>query len=194
MNNHHDPRFNTDTLRTYQGYSLQVFASGRIKLSFHITHINRIEYYCDCPKRHREAYNRQKTRSAPILPKHFELTDRILKDAPYSLIFRVHLKADNNATADNAHIVIDTDACLCHVILEQLHHQWELPSRAVQNLLSRTGPRVGGASCFNEYMPSYDHDWDDTMFQLSDYTNGFRHPNHRLNTLDSSNDDPLYTF
>ena len=39
-----DNNFSSATLQTYQGYSLQVFASGRIKLSFHRSHNDRVEY------------------------------------------------------------------------------------------------------------------------------------------------------
>ena len=35
MTKYFDPHLSQETLETYQGYSLQVFASGRIKLSFH---------------------------------------------------------------------------------------------------------------------------------------------------------------
>ena len=34
MNKYYDPNLSQETLETYQGYSLQVFTSGRIKLSF----------------------------------------------------------------------------------------------------------------------------------------------------------------
>jgi len=37
MNKYDDPKLSLETLQTYQGYSLQVFTSGRIKLSFHIS-------------------------------------------------------------------------------------------------------------------------------------------------------------
>jgi hypothetical protein len=56
MNKYYDPNLSQETLETYQGYSLQVFTSGRIKLSFHITHRHRNEYYAVRPNRFREAY------------------------------------------------------------------------------------------------------------------------------------------
>ena len=37
MNNYTDPNFTPEALESFQGYSLQAFASGRIKLSFHRT-------------------------------------------------------------------------------------------------------------------------------------------------------------
>ena len=58
-----DNNFSSATLQTYQGYSLQVFASGRIKLSFHRSHTDRVEYYGVKAKRFKEAYKRQHTRS-----------------------------------------------------------------------------------------------------------------------------------
>jgi len=107
MNTYDDQNLSPQTLQTYQGYSLQVFASGRIKLSFHISHTYRVEYYGECPKRFREAYARQSQRSHHVMPAHFACVDAILEGAPASLIHRVHLKADNNATADNAHIITE---------------------------------------------------------------------------------------
>ena len=62
-----DQNLTQETLETYQGYSLQVFTSGRIKLSFHRSHKDRVEYYADCPKRGREAYARQVNRSATVM-------------------------------------------------------------------------------------------------------------------------------
>ena len=67
MNNYTDPNFTPEALESFQGYSLQAFASGRIKLSFHRTHTQRNEYYADRPKRDAEAYHRQRRRSAEAL-------------------------------------------------------------------------------------------------------------------------------
>ena len=192
MNKYYDPKLSPETLQTYQGYSLQVFTSGRIKLSFHINHTHRVEYYGECPKRFREAYARQSQRSRQVMPEHFACVDAILEGSPVSLIHRVHLKADNNATADNAHIVTDIDQEVCHVVLGPLHHQWELPTAVIQALLSRSGPRRGSPSCFNEYMPSYDHDWEEATFTLQHYQAGYRDPRKaRANTPLSQDDDDL---
>ena len=65
MTKYFDPDLSEEILETYQGYSLQVFASGRSKLSFHRSHKDRAEYYAVKPKRFREAYRRQYDRSAP---------------------------------------------------------------------------------------------------------------------------------
>jgi hypothetical protein len=77
-----DDNLSPQTLVTYQGYSLQVFSSGRIKLSFHRSHNDRVEYYCVRAKRFREAYSRQHTRSYGVLEDHFELVDELLRDRP----------------------------------------------------------------------------------------------------------------
>ena len=174
MNKHIDPNLSPETLQTYQGYSLQVFSSGRIKLSFHRSHKDRVEYYGECPKRHRDAYTNQHNRSVLALPQHFALVDDLLLRCPHSLIHRLHLKGDNNATADNAHVITDTDDKTCHVVLNTVHHQWALPAAVVNEMLSRSGPKRGAASCFNEYVPSYDHDWMDVVFRLADYRSGHR--------------------
>ena len=55
MTKYFDPNLSLEILETYQGYSLQVFASGRTKLSFHKSHRDRHEYYAEKPKRFREA-------------------------------------------------------------------------------------------------------------------------------------------
>ena len=169
-----DQNLTQETLETYQGYSLQVFTSGRIKLSFHRSHKDRVEYYADCPKRGREAYARQVNRSAKVMPKHYAVTDGVLTEAPHSFTHRVHLKRDNNATADNAHVIIDTETDTCHVILNGLHHQWALPLAVSQAMRERSGPRKGAAACFNEYLQAYDHDWQDATFVIQDYQHGYR--------------------
>ena len=46
---------------------------------------------------------------------------------------------------------------------------WELPIEAVQAVHLRDGPRVGAANIFNQYMPSYEHDWMDAVFGSADY-------------------------
>jgi len=147
MTKYFDQKLSQDALETYQGYSLQVFTSGRFKLSFHITHAQRVEYYGECPKRYRTAYENQHSRSHQNMAEHFEIVADVLAASPHSLVHRVHLKGDNNATADNAHIVTDTDAS-----------------------------RKGAASCFNEYMPSYEHDWQDIEFEMTDWHKGYRSP------------------
>ena len=62
-------------------------------------------------------------------------------------------------------------SCSCHMVLNTLHHAWELPTEAVQAVHLRGGPKVGAASIFNEYMPSYEHDWMDAVFGAADYRN-----------------------
>ena len=55
MTKYFDPDLSPETLESYRGYSLQVFASGRIKLSFHRSHMDRLEYFAVKPKCSREA-------------------------------------------------------------------------------------------------------------------------------------------
>ena len=174
MTKYFDQKLSQDALETYQGYSLQVFTSGRFKLSFHITHAQRVEYYGECPKRYRTAYENQHSRSHKNMAEHFEIVADILAASPHSLVHRVHLKGDNNATADNAHVITDIEADTCHVLLGTLHHRWVLPPPVVQHLMSASGPRRSTAACFNEYMPSYEHDWMEAEFDLQDYQQGYR--------------------
>ena len=97
--------------------------SGRIKLSFHKSHKDRVEYYAVKPKRSREAYKRQYNRSALTKPEHYQLIEELLAEHPNSLIYRVHLKGDINATADNAHVFVLTEKKHLHVLLDTLTHR-----------------------------------------------------------------------
>ena len=193
---HFDRNLTQETLETYQGYSLQVFTSGRIKLSFHRSHKDRVEYYGECPKRFKEAYAKQSHRSRAYLPDHFNLVEPFLVNCPHSLIHRLHMRADNNATADNAHVITDIEADTCHVLLGTLHHRWVLPPPVVQHLMSASGPRRGTAACFNEYMPSYEHDWMEAEFELQDYQQGYRNnaskPVHRQPHANEDDNDPQF--
>ena len=169
LNKYYDPNLSQETLETYQGYSLQVFSSGRIKLSFHFTHGHRNEYYAVRPNRFREANVKQHQRSQLAYPEHFELVSDILATCPNTLIHRVHLKGDNNATVDHAHALTDISGKTYHVVLNTLHHASELPTEAVQAVHLRGGPKVGAASILNEYMPSYEHDLMGTVFCDADF-------------------------
>ena len=79
MTKYIDPKLSQEALETYQGYSLQVFTSGRIKLSFHKSHKDRVEYYAVKPKRSREAYKRQYDRSALTKAEHYQLIEELLE-------------------------------------------------------------------------------------------------------------------
>ena len=174
MTKYIDPKLSQETLETYQGYSLQVFTSGRIKLSFHKSHKDRVEYYAVKPKRSREAYKRQYNRSALTKPEHYQLIEELLAEHPNSLIYRVHLKGDINATADNAHVLLPTDKGLLHLVLGSLTHQWQLPTQVINALLTASGPKKGRSAIFNEYMSSYQHDWVDMILTEQDYRDGYR--------------------
>jgi hypothetical protein len=194
MNKYYDPNLTQETLETYQGYSLQVFTSGRIKLSFHITHRQRNEYFAVRPNRFREAYAKQQHRSHVEYPEHFALVGDILATCPNTLIHRVHLKGDNNATVDHAHALTDVSSKTCHVVLNTLHHAWELPTGAVHALHLRGGPKVGAASIFNQYMPSYEHDWMDAVFGDADYSEHNAPGSCRHTGRRDADNDPDLTF
>jgi hypothetical protein len=194
MNKYHDPKLSLETLQTYQGYSLQVFTSGRIKLSFHISHTDRVEYYVERPKRFREAYAKQHQRSHLAYPEHFAIVDQLLNASLNTLIHRVHLKGDNNATADHVHVLTDISKNICHIIFDCIHHRWELPKDVIRALHLRGGPKTGTASIFNEYMPSYEHDWVDAAFTQQDYKVGYRAPHKARANTPLSNDDDDLTF
>ena len=176
MTKYLDTFFEQKHLTELQGYRLQVFASGRVKLSFLDVGNRSVEYYAEWPKRDKEAYRRQYKRSVEHIPHHFELVDTLRTESDARAILRVHAKGDNNKTADNAHILLSYSTSECAVVMNALVHTWELPSEVLQKFYERNGPRKGVSSVFNEYMPSYEHDWEDATFDMSDYRRGFRSP------------------
>ena len=189
-----DPKLSQEILETYQGYSLQVFTSGRIKLSFHKSHKDRVEYYAVKPKRSREAYKRQYNRCALTKPEHYQLIEELLAEHPNSLIYRVHLKGDINATADNAHVLVPIDKGLLHLVLGKLTHQWQLPAKVINALLTASGPKKGRSAIFNEYMASYQHDWVDITFTEQDYRDGYRTDTVSRSVHHASNQEDDLTF
>ena len=194
MTKYFDPDLSQETLDTYQGYSLQVFASGRIKLSFHRSHKDRAEYYAVKPKRYREAYRRQYDRSASTMPEHYRLIEQLLAEHPESLVYRVHRKGDSNATADHAHVIVLMEKRRLHVLLDTLHHRWELPVQVLKALLSARGPRRGSPAIFNEYMASYQHDWEDVSFREQDYGEGYRDLKPKTARFKRCPDDDALSF
>ena len=194
MTKYFDPDLSEEILETYQGYSLQVFASGRIKLSFHRSHKDRAEYYAVKPKRFREAYRRQYDRSASAMPEHYRLIEQLMAEHPESLVYRVHRKGDGNASADNAHVIVLIEKRLLHVLLGTLHHRWELPVPVLKALLTARGPRRGSPAIFNEYMASYQHDWEDVSFREQDYGEGYRADTFNRSVHHDDNRDDDLTF
>ena len=194
MTKYIDPKLSQETLETYQGYSLQVFTSGRIKLSFHKSHKDRVEYYAVKPKRSREAYKRQYNRSATAKPEHYQLIEELLAEHPNSLIYRMHLKGDINATADNAHVFVPTDKGLLHLVPGSLTHQWQLPTQVINALLTAIGPKKGRSAIFNEYMASYQHDWVDMILTEQDYRDGYRADTGNRSAHQVSHQDDDFTF
>jgi hypothetical protein len=194
MTKYIDPKLFQEALETYQGYSLQVFTSGRIKLSFHKSHKDRVEYYAVKPKRSREAYRRQYDRSALTKPEHYQLIEELLAEHPNSLIYRVHLKGDINATTDNAHVLVTTNKELLLLVLDKLTHQWQLPTQVINALITASGPKKGRSAIFNEYMASYQHDWVDMSFTEQDYRDGYRADTGNRSVYQVSHQDDDFTF
>ena len=194
MTKYIDPKLSQEILETYQGYSLQVFTSGRIKLSFHKSHKDRVEYYAVKPKRSREAYKRQYNRSALTKPEHYQLMEELLAEHPNSLIYRVHLKGDINATADNAHVFVLTEKKHLYMLLDTLTHQWHLPAKVINALLTASGPKKGRSAIFNEYMASYQHDWVDMSFTEQDYRDGYRADTVSRSVHHASHQEDDFTF
>ena len=190
MTKYLDTFFEEEHLMALQGYRLQVFASGRVKLSFLGAGSQSLDYYAEWPKRDTEAYRRQRKRSLEHLPHHFDSVDTLRTKSDARAILRVHAKGDNNKTADNAHVILSYSTNQCIIVLNVLVHVWELPSEVLQAFFERNGPRTGASSVFNEYMPSYEHDWEDATFGLAEYRKGFRspkinqHPSHATENND----------
>jgi hypothetical protein len=106
MIEHIRPEFTPDILPTFNGYHLQIFAAGRAKISLQtVTMKKKHEFFASRPKKDRAAFKRQKARSMVALPEHFAAVDQILSDHPDAKVFRLHEKGNNNATADNAHLL-----------------------------------------------------------------------------------------
>jgi len=117
------------------------------------------------------------------MPEHYRLIEQLLAEHPESLLYRVHIKGDSNATADNAHVIVLIEKRRLHLVLGMLHHRWELPVPVLNALLTARGPRRGSPAIFNEYMASYQHDWEDLTFREQDYGEGYREPSAYLARL-----------
>ena len=169
------PEFTPGTLPTFNGYHLQIFASGRAKISLRMLVNNKKhEFYTARPKKDRAAYQRQKSRSLTTLPDHYAAVDQLLSDYPDAKVFRVHAKGDNNATADNAHLLASLDQEALWLVMSGVVHRWGLTTMLVHVLLEGKGKRTGEASIFYEYVPTQDHDWQDAEFVMAEYAKGFR--------------------
>jgi hypothetical protein len=167
--------FTPDTLLTFNGYHLQIFAAGRAKISLRtLVNNKKHEFFAARPKKDRAAYQRQKARSLTTLPDHYAAVDQLLSAHPDAKVFRVHAKGDNNATADNAHVVASLDQEALWLVMSGVVHRWELTTLLVHVLLEGKGKRTGEASIFYEYVPTQDHDWQDAEFVMADYKVGQR--------------------
>ena len=106
----------------------------------------------------------------------------------------MHLKGDINATADNAHVLVTTNKELLHLVLGSLTHQWQLPIQVINALLTASGPKKGRSAIFNEYMASYQHDWEDMTFTEQDYRDGCRADTVSRSVHHISHQDDDFTF
>jgi hypothetical protein len=174
MIEHIRPEFTPDILPTFNGYHLQIFAAGRAKISLQAVTMKKNEFFASRPKKDRAAFKRQKARSLAALPDHFAAVDQILSDHPDAKVFRLHEKGNNNATADNAHLLASLDEASLWLVMSGVVHRWVLSTLLVHVLLEGKGKRVGEASIFNEYVPTQEHDWQDATFEMADYAKGFR--------------------
>ena len=120
--------------------------------------------------------------------------EELLAEHPNSLIYRMHLKGDINATADNAHVLILTEKKHLHVLLDTLTHQWHLPTQVINALLIASGHKKGCSAIFNEYMASYQHDWVDMTFTEQDYRDGYRADTGNRSVHQVSHQDDDFTF
>jgi integrase len=153
MIEHIRPEFTPDILPTFNGYHLQIFAAGRAKISLQTgTMKKKHEFFASRPKKDRAAFKRQKVRSLAVLPDHFAAVDQILSDHPDAKVFRLHEKGNNNATADNAHLLASLEEASLWLVMSGVVHKWVLSTLLVHVLLEGKGKRVGEASIFNEYV------------------------------------------
>jgi hypothetical protein len=175
MIEHIRPEFTLDILPTFNGYHLQIFGAGRAKISLQTVAMKKKnEFFASRPKKDRAAFKRQKARSLAALPEHYAAVDQILSDHPDAKVFRLHEKGNNNATADNAHLLASLEQESLWLVMSGVVHKWVLSALLVHVLLEGKGKRVGEASIFNEYVPTQEHDWQDATFEMADYAKGFR--------------------
>jgi hypothetical protein len=174
MIEHIRPEFTPNILPTFNGYHLQIFAAGRAKISLQTATMKKNEFFAARPKKDRAALKRQKARSLAALPDHYKRVDQILSDHPEAKVFRLHEKGNNNATADNAHLLASLEEASLWLVMSGVVHKWVLSALLVHVLLEGKGKRVGEASIFNEYVPTQEHDWQDATFEMADYAKGFR--------------------
>lgn len=166
--------FTPSGLDVFQGYHFQIFSSGRAKVTFQGEGRHQVPYYAERPKRDKEGYRRQKLRSQHLLQEHFDLVDRYLVSAEEVMIFRLRLQGDNNATADNAHLLATRFETCAWLIFDSIVHEWELPPPVLGALLAGTGPKTGSPSVFHEFVPTYEHDWQTATFDEGVYKKGCR--------------------
>jgi hypothetical protein len=168
------PQFTPEILTTYQGYHLQIFSSGRAKVTLQGEGRSQVHYYAEAPKRDREAFTRQKARTGQVLRDHYRIVEQLLETLPDGRVLRFYEQSNRNNTADNAHMVVSIERECLWLVMAEVVHTWHLPSLLAQLLLMGQGPKKGVPSVFNEYMSSLEHDWEDAMFEVDHYRYGVR--------------------
>ena len=106
----------------------------------------------------------------------------------------MHLQGEINATADNAHVFVLTEKKHLYVLFDTLTHQWQLSTQVINALLTASGPKKGRSAIFNEYMASYQHDWEDMTFTEQDYRDGCRADTVNRPVHHASHEDDDFTF
>ena len=168
------PQFTPEILTTYQGYHLQIFSSGRAKVTLQGEGRSQVHYYAEAPKRDREALVRQKARTGQVLRDHYRIVEGLLETLPDGKVLRLYEQSNRNNTADNAHMVVSIEKDCLWLVMAEVVHTWHLPSLLAQLLLMGQGPKKGVPSVFNEYMSSLEHDWEDAIFEVDHYQFGVR--------------------
>ena len=168
------PQFTPEILTTYQGYHLQIFSSGRAKVTLQGEGRSQVHYYAEAPKRDREAFTRQKARTGQVLRDHYRIVEGLLETLPDGKVLRLYEQSNRNNTADNAHMVVSIERDCLWLVMAEVVHTWHLPSHLAQLLLMGQGPKSGVPSVFNEYMSSLEHDWEDALFEVDHYRYGVR--------------------
>lgn len=166
--------FTPSGLEVFQGYHFQIFSSGKAKVTFQGEGRHQVPYYAERPKRDKEGYRRQKARSGHLTPDHFDLVDHYLASAEGVMIYRLRLLGNNNATADNAHLLATRFDTCAWLVFDSIVHEWELPAPVLVDLLAGTGPKTGSPSVFHEFVPTYEHDWQTATFDEALYKRGYR--------------------
>ena len=95
---------------------------GHIKPSFYRSLRDKVDYYAVKSKRSGDSLRRQSDRCVCTMREHYRLVEELMTEHPTSLIYRVHLMGDSNATADHADVLALVESKLLSAVLGELHH------------------------------------------------------------------------